>query len=171
MARRSKAYASRSRRRRLPTSYHDCSQTASHSIDEDDMNHSDKVSPRKGANAEPGNRADARQCSEKSAVAWKTQIFKRIVEPTTDIDEFLHEFAPSTSRPPVKCPVDRFPGEVPAQAGQEPSMYAPLVRHLCTRIRPTVNRRTTHHRSPAWKRWSRGFRKRSGPCSSTTPTR
>ena len=134
MARRSKAYASRSRRRRLPTPYHDCSQTASRSIDQDDMNVSDKVSPRKDGNAEPTNLADARQGSEKSVVAWTTQIFGRIVEPTTDINQFLHEFAPSTSRPRVKCPFKKFPEEVPARAGQEPRMYAPLVRlsYLCT---------------------------------------
>ena len=93
------------------------------------MDLSDKSTPRKGGNAEPTNLADARQRSEKSVVAWTTQIFKRIVEPTTDIDQFLHEFVPSTSRPITKCPVARFPGNVPAQSGKEPRMYAPLVRH------------------------------------------
>ncbi|EPT00564.1 hypothetical protein FOMPIDRAFT_1049601 [Fomitopsis schrenkii] len=128
MARRSKAHALRSRRRRLPTSYHDCSQTASHSLDPDEM--SDKVSPRKEVVQKPSNLADVRQRSEKSVVAWTTQIFKRIVEPTDDIDKFLHEFAPSTSRPRTKCPVDRFPGDVPAESGQEPRMYAPLIAGL-----------------------------------------
>ena len=93
------------------------------------MNLSDKISPRKGGNAEPTNLADVRQRSEKSVVAWTTQVFKRIVEPTDDIEQFLHEFAPSTSHPPTKCKVKKFPGDVPAQAGQEPRMYAPLVRH------------------------------------------
>ena len=129
MARRSKAYASRSRRRRLSTPYHDCSRTASHSIDQD-MDLSDKNTPRKDQNTEPTNLADARQHSEKSVVAWTTQIFKRIVEPTADIDQFLDEFVPSSSSSRANCPISRFPGYVPACAGKERRMYAPLVRHL-----------------------------------------
>ncbi|KAI0724831.1 hypothetical protein C8Q72DRAFT_937151 [Fomitopsis betulina] len=131
MARRSKAYASRSRRRCLPTSCPNYSQTASDTLDPDDMVlKADKVSPRKGVDETPTNLADARQKSEKLAVAWTTQIYKRVVEVGETAEEFLEQFAPCKAKLRTACPVPKFPCKVPARAGSETRMYGPLVTGL-----------------------------------------
>ena len=152
MARRSKAYASRSRRRCLPTSCPNYSQTASDTLDPADMvMKADKVSPRKGVDETPTNLADARQKSEKLAVAWTTQIYKRVVEVGETAEEFLEQFAPGKAKLRTACPVPKFPCKVPARAGSETRMYGPLVRHSYLTFIPRANRGTLHRRSPVYR--------------------
>ncbi|KAH9836362.1 uncharacterized protein C8Q71DRAFT_907950 [Rhodofomes roseus] len=133
MPRRSKASMLRRPPPRPLSAYPDSSRTACYTVDQADM--ADKATPHKGpVQPDATDGANKRQKSERDARNWKTEIFERIVEPTSRIHEFLTEFVPSEEPIPA-CPDETFNAEVPNGKGEEPNMYGPLVDGLTSLFR------------------------------------